>query len=257
MSNRLKTIIIDDEEPGRLNLQRMIRDYCPHLEVAGIFNSAEKAKQHLDHSPADVVFLDICMPKTNGFDFIHSYTEPPFAVVFVTAYQEYALRAIKASAVDYLLKPILPGELQQTQARLLKLNNTATSSLQALSENLASETPRKLVLYHSKGFNVVDTDHIVYLEADGNYTTFHLLQGRTLVVSRPIREFENTLDGLRFVRVHKSYLINLIHLEEYISEDAAYVLLAGGHRIEVSRRKAAFLFSRLAMFSGLRKNYRR
>jgi len=255
--SRLRTIIVDDEAPGSLNLQRMIETYCPHLEVTGVFDSARKARQFLEREAADAVFLDICMPNENGFDFISSFEEPPFAIVFVTAHQEYALRAIRASAVDYLLKPILPEDLQRAQERLLRMCNTPAASMQALSENLPADSPKKLVVYHSKGFNIIETGHIIYLEADGNYTTFHLHNARPLLVSRPIREFEAIFDPRRFVRIHKSHLINLEYLEQYVSKDASYVLLTGGYHVEVSRRRAPLLFSRLTEFTGLRKNYKR
>jgi two-component system LytT family response regulator len=250
---RLKTIIIDDETPGRLNLQRMIEYYCPRLEVTGSFESAEKAKKYLEQSQADAVFLDICMPNANGFDFIHSFSEPPFSVVFITAYQEYAIQAIRTNAIDYLLKPILPDDLQRAESRLLKSVNVPASG----SEDSSGEFSKKIVVYHSKGFNIVDFHKIIWLQADGNYTTFHFVHDRPLVVSRPIGEFESMLDPSCFVRVHKSHLINLEHFEQYIFEDAAYAILTGGHRVEISRRRATLLFERLSAFTDLRKNYKR
>lgn len=255
---RLRTIIIDDEAPGRINLERMIGNYCPHIEVAGSFESAEKAKAYLDDAAVDAVFLDICMPKTNGFDFIHSFNDPPFAVVFVTAHREYAIRAIRASAVDYLLKPILPDDLKQAEMRLLKSVGTpAAPPLQVLSENLSTDSPRKLVVHHAKGFQVLDTEKIIRLEADGNYTTFYLQNERPVLVSKPIGVFEPLLDPASFVRVHKSHIIHLEYFEQYVVEDANYALLMGGHRVEVSRRRAAAFFERVSEFTSLRKNYKR
>jgi two-component system LytT family response regulator len=255
----ITAIILDDELSGRKNLENLVAEYCPHISIAGSFEDSSAARQFLDNHNVQAIFLDIMMPGENGFEFLQSLKKP-YAVVFVTAYDGYAIRAIRASAVDYLLKPVHTSDLAATEQRLLHTIGRLSAHsgdvvemltpLKTFLENYnETQKIRKITLHHQKGFNIVDTEKIVRLEADGNYTTFYICDGEKIVTSRPIGDFEQILDTPGFIRVHRSHIINLDHMEQYCYEDTGYVILSGGHRVEVSRRRFPLLSGRLASYT--------
>lgn len=255
----VKAIILDDELSGRKNLESMIGEYCEQIEVPGTFEYPHEARAFLEHNPVDAIFLDIMMPQQDGFRFLQSL-DKQYAVVFVTAYDQFAIKAIRASAVDYLLKPLRISDLIETEKRLVaaieekrSVSGSADDMLSPLKvffENLnATQQLKKITLHHQKGFNVIDIDKIIRLEADGNYTTFYIEDSEKIVSSRSIKDFEQILDASAFVRIHKSHIINLKYMEQYSSEDVGYAILWGGHKVEVSRRRYPVLFVRLSSYS--------
>jgi two-component system LytT family response regulator len=244
---KLTTLIVDDESAGREILADMLQRHCPEIEVAGIAASVAVARQEVERLKPDVVFLDIEMPRENGFDFLNSLPYRSFFTVFTTAYSHYALQAIKASAIDYLLKPIGINDLTSAVTRLLSLYNSPRQhhseyrrGLDVLAGNLeAGSTITRLNLPHAKGFKVVDIRDLVHLSADSNYTVVHLSGRQNMVVSIPLKEFEDILAGLPFFRTHKSHIINLDYLMEYTTDDGGYVILKDGSRVEISKRRLA------------------
>lgn len=247
---KLTSLIVDDEKAGREALADMLHGLCPEIEVVGTASSAAEARTEVELLQPDIVFLDIEMPDENGFDLLDSLPHRSFLTVFTTAYSQYALRAIRASAIDYLLKPIGQADLQRAVERLVSLHrslrlSTAESTgywqgLEVLSHNMRSASSiTRLNLPHSRGFKVVDTADITHLTADSNYTTVHLAGNRKIVVSIPLKEFEEILAGQKFFRTHKSHLINLEYLDEYTTDDGGYIILKGGARVEISKRRLA------------------
>lgn len=229
--NKFTAVIIDDELHGRENLKMIFENYCPEVEVLGMAESVKEAKKLVDSLKPDVVFLDINMPVLDGFDFIAEYDELNFMVVFVSAHEEYGIKAVKAGADDYVLKPINIKELKQTIKKLLALKNKKVE-VESTSES------DKLMLPASHGFEVLLTDNIIRLEAEGCYTKVVLVDGKNKIISRTLKEFENTLTDKYFFRTHKSHIINLKHIKDYSKLSGGYATMIDGSKVEISRRKA-------------------
>ncbi|MFA7289144.1 MAG: LytTR family DNA-binding domain-containing protein [Melioribacteraceae bacterium] len=236
--NKIKSIIVDDELHGRENLRKIIEIYCPEVEIIGVAESVIKARELVAIHKPDLVFLDIYMPVLDGFDFLSGYDERNFMVVFVSAYEKYGIKAVKAGAVDYLLKPIDIKELTQTIKKLmLRIRKNPSSELPFVQE--------KIVLPESHGFNVVQTSSIIRLEANGCYTKVIINEGKNKIVSKSLKEFEDSLPRDTFFRVHKSHLINLTYLKEYSNICGNLIMMTDGSQIELSRRKAPDFIKRI------------
>lgn len=259
---QIKAIIIDDERSGRETLQALIQDYCPSISIEGLADSANQARELIKKFTPDVVFLDIEMPKENGFDLLKSLPDKNFMVVFVTAYNQYALNAIKASALDYLLKPVDIDELKSTEEKLKnalghnkKNPNDYKEVISAFLDNFSNTNKiQKLTLPHAKGYKIVNLKDIIRLEADSNYTLIYLIGGEKFIVSKTLKEFDDILDDNIFFRAHKSHIINMEHLKEYIQE-GGYAKMADGSVIDISRRRAAEFSQKVSEFTiSLKKN---
>lgn len=230
--NLLTAIIIDDELHGRDNLKKILENYCPEVEVLGTAESVKEAKKLVSSHKPDVVFLDINMPVLDGFDFLAEYDELNFMVVFVSAHEEFGIKAVKAGAVDYLLKPINIKELKQTIKKLSALKNKVVNVEPVPDSD-------KLLLPASHGFEVLLIDNIIRFEAEGSYTKVVLTNGKNKIISRTLKEFENTLSDKLFFRTHKSHLINLKLVKDYSNVSGGYATMIDGSKVEISRRKAA------------------
>jgi two-component system LytT family response regulator len=230
LNKKITSIIIDDELHGRENLKKIIETYCPEIEIVGLADSVINGLSLVKNLKPDLVFLDINMPVFDGFDFLEEFDTPNFLTVFVTAHEEFGIKALKAGAVDYILKPINIKELKQSVKKLiLKLNN-----------NLISEPIHdsdKLVLPASNGFHVIIIDDIIRLEADSCYTKVISKGEKSLIVSRTLKDFEDTLPKEKFFRTHKSHIINLKHIKDYSKISGNYVTMSDGSKVEISRRK--------------------
>lgn len=224
----LKALIVDDELSGRENLRTLIEIYCEEIKILDTASTAIEAKHKVIGLLPDVVFLDINMPVLDGFDFLESVDNSKFMVVFVTAHNEHAIRAIKAKAIDYLLKPINIKELQQTVKRLVSKSN---GNLVSANHN------EKMILPVSHGFKVMDIEEIIRLEAEDCYTHVYTTKDKKITISKTLREFEDKVSKDHFFRVHKSHLINLSHIKEYSKLDGGCITMSDSAKIEVSRRK--------------------
>lgn len=248
----LHAIIVDDEELGRLTLANLLTECCPEVHIVATAGSAPEAREAILKFAPDLVFLDIEMPIENGFDLLDSIhpEHRRFAVIFVTAYDHYALRAIKASAIDYLLKPIDIDELRSSVAKVDSTrSNPSTAhepfaaSVQAVLDNVraGSYGVTRVALPTALGLRLVSVADIIRCEGDNNYSIFVVVGGEKIVVCKTIREFEDILIESDFVRVHKSHLINLRHVKQYLREtqrdSGGFVVMMNGHRVEVSRRR--------------------
>lgn len=230
-SKQLTAIIVDDELHGRENLKKLIETYCHEIEILGLADSAVNAKELVSVFNPDVIFLDINMPVLDGFDFLEGFDKRNFMVVFVTAHDDYGINAVKAGAVDYILKPVNIKELKQTIKKLLVFHSRENKvELQNVNE--------KLVIPAAHGFNIIVVDEIVRLEAEGCYTKIYLVEGKNSLVTRTLKEFEDSLPKDKFLRVHKSNIINLRYIKSYSKISGNYVTMIDGSRIEISRRKA-------------------
>ena len=252
----LKAIIVDDEEFARSSLFFLLQQNCPQIEITGIARSVTEARDILAHHPINLIFLDIAMPGGNGFELIPHAQQHNAAVIFTTAYDQYALKAIKANALDYLLKPIDIDELKTAvdkvveYTRLHKKRDQKDERITNLASTLNSRAEiRKLTLPYGQGFKMIDVDDIIYIEADSNYSVFHLSNHEVITVSKVLREFEEILPSEQFVRIHKSSIINLNHLKEYNSKNGLQVFLKNGDSITVSRRRASDFFEKIKLFT--------
>ena len=182
--NKLTAIIVDDELHGRENLKKILENYCREINVLGVADSVVTAKELVNRFNPDVVFLDISMPVLDGFDFLHEFDERNFMVVFVTAHEEFGIKAVKAGAADYILKPVNIKELKQTIKKLLSNHN------KNLKTEHSDETD-KLIVPSSHGFQIMPFDDIIRIEADGSYAKVVVKSGKTTIVSRTLKDFED------------------------------------------------------------------
>ena len=246
---KLRALIVDDEEFARKNLTMMLEEYCPDIEVIGDASSKAQAKAIIESSEPDVVFLDIRMPSgSEGFELLDEIENKNFLVVFVTAFKDYAIRAFNASAVYYILKPIDIEELKLAVGRLVETKelykespenyNTYFDSLKDLSSNiLGKKQNNRIAISHTKGLKIVEDHTITHLEASGNCTTIYFDDGSRYLDTRTLKFYENLLNPDRFCRVHKSHIINLDILKEYVNEDGHFAVLKGDIRVPVARNR--------------------
>lgn len=221
-TKHLKSIIVDDEKPSREALSTYIRDFCPGVEIVAECDSVKPAYQAiLQHQP-QLVFLDIEMPNGNGFDLLQLFKTPPFKVIFITAYSEYAIRAFRFAAADYLLKPVKVDELVEAvnKVRLDFEHEQNNHNLLVLLENLSSREREihQIVLPDNKGCTVIKTEEIIMCEADGYCTHFYLTGKRKITSTKSLKHFEEIFDNSHIFRVHRSFLINQDKINSYTKQ---------------------------------------
>ena len=247
----LKAIIVDDENSGVESLQILLDKYCSSVEVLGIANSADEAEEKIRSMSPDLLFLDIDMPFANGFDLLNRFKTIQFEVIFTTAYDHYAVRAFKHSAIDYLLKPIDVDELKSAVVkceRKMKESAPAFLHMETLMAALSqAKTVKKLSINTLEGIMFVDTDQIIRLSADSNYTNIFLKNGKKIFASKTLKEFEETLVPMHFFRVHNTHLINLAYVQIYTKGDGGYVTMIDNAVVEVSRSKKTELLALLSL----------
>lgn len=228
---KYSALIIDDEEPGRKNLALMLEKYCPEIEVLGEAASAVEGKEKLLQLNPDILFLDVQMPEIDGFDFLESLSKKNFATIIVTAHAEYGIKAVKAGALDYMLKPIVIKELQQAMKKVAEYYNS--------KDEQANDTqkPERLTLSHTGGFTVVEIKDITRLEADNNYTKVFTTDKKMYYVSKPLKVFEDNLKDIIFFRVHRSFIINLNHVKEFLREDGGTIVMMDDTKIQLPKTR--------------------
>lgn len=250
----IKTIIIDDEIRSRETIFEMLKLYCNNIKVVG---QAEDVKSGLlsikEHNP-DLVLLDIKMPDGTGFDLIRQIGKVNFKLIFITAYEEYAIKAFKFSALDYLLKPIEPEELTLAIEKVSSslenenLNNKIGELMTYMDHFQKHGDGKKIILKTSENIYVVDIEDIICVESDQNYSRFNLVDGESIFVSRTLKEYSIMLKGYAFYQVHQSYLVNFKHVKRY-HRDQNICLMSDGSKIPVSYRKKDELLTLFKSFS--------
>jgi len=237
----VKAIIIEDEKMSREALHRLLEKYCPTVEVVAEADGYRKGMEEIRKYHPDVIFLDIQMPDGSGFRLLEELEEIDFEVIFTTAFDQFAIKAIKYSALDYLLKPIIPQELTEAILRVekKKAENAKRRSDAVANDNLKIQDDRnhKIVLSTSEMLHVISVDDIIRCESDNYYTNFFFIDGRKLLVSKTLKENEELLSHHNFIRPHKSHLINIKYIKSYIRQDGGYILMSDDTHIPVSRRK--------------------
>lgn len=228
-----KTIIIDDEENSRNNTRSMLSNYCPEIEVIGEASSGMEGKKLIQELKPQVVFCDINMPGMTGLEMIDSIVHRDFCLIFLTAYSEHGINAVKAGALDYLLKPLMLSELQGAIKKVVQHYEQKGASATTTSND------KNLVLInHSKGFTLIDYKDIVWLEASDNYTNLYLNTGKKIVASKTLKEFEAILPTNVFFRIHRSSLINIDFIKEYSNAEGGTIIMSDGTSIQVSKARS-------------------
>jgi two-component system LytT family response regulator len=246
----MKAILVDDEPDGIKTLRKMLELNCPEVEIAATCGNALFARQKLEEIKPDLVFLDIRMPGKSGLDMLAEMPEKDFEVIFVTAHNEYLLQALQFSAVDYLMKPVDEDRLTEAVQRVRQRQNMGKGNghTETLLHNInkaGSPLEMRLVLPTLKGFTIVKLEEIVYCEAQRSYTIFRLVNNKTIMISRPLFDYEGILAGTTFLRIHKSFLINLLHIKEYLRGEGGTVVMTNDMEIEVSRRKKELFLAKV------------
>ena len=238
----LRTILVDDEPRGLNSLQKLLELNCTDMQVIATSSNVDEASEKIIQLKPDLVFLDIAMPVKNGFDLLKEIDDIPFEVIFVTAHNQFMVEAFHFSAIDYLLKPIDEQLLVDAVKRARKRidEKAGSRNIETFLYNVKqppNSNHLKLCIPSLKGFQVVELEEILFAEAAGNYTHFHFKDQNTVCTSKPIHEYEELLSDSGFVRIHKSYLVNLLHIKEYIRGEGGSVVLSNDREIEVARRK--------------------
>lgn len=257
--SEIKAIIVDDEQHCIDALQTMLQKKCPEVTVLGGVNSVKEAKELIMELQPDVVFLDVEMPHQNGFELLKMFDKITFDVIFTTAYEQYALKAIKFNALDYLLKPFSVKELQDAVQKCIVRRNsnaangqqeTTTSPLEVFLQNMKTmhQTHKKIALPTINGLVFMPVQNIVRCESTGNYTRIFFTDKKNLMVSRPLKEFEELLTDVDFFRVHNSHLINLQQMQSYIQGEGGFALMSDGTQVEISRRRKADFLKKAMQF---------
>jgi two-component system LytT family response regulator len=238
---KYKALIVEDEVRSREFLQNLVKEFCPEISVEGTAGNVEEAVSFINTRQPDIVFMDIEMQTGTGFDVLQQVKQHNFHVIFTTAYDHYAIKAIKFSAVDYLLKPINLEELQQAVAKAVENINkkAATNKIELLIKNLkrASGEDYSIGLSTSEGVEFIQLQNIVRLEANGPYTTFFMKDGYKIMVSKNLKEYEMLLSDHGFFRVHNSHMINLKEVRKMIKTDGGYAIMNDESMIAISPKK--------------------
>jgi two-component system LytT family response regulator len=244
---------VDDEPRGLNALKKMLHKHCPELKITAECADAASAKEKIQLLHPQLVFLDISLPDKTSFDLLQELDSINFEIIFVTAYSQYALRAFQYSAVDYLMKPIdedlLTSAVKRAEKKIAQGNlnphiNTLLHNLQHSS--LSREM--KLCIPSTKGFQVVNLRDILYCEASGNYTGFYFANNQNITSAKSISEYEELLADAGFVRIHKSHIINLRHVKEYVRGEGGFIILSNDMKLEVSRRKKEIFIEKMKAF---------
>lgn len=234
-----KAIIIDDELRARTTLSQMLNMYCPTIEITGQADSVLSGLTLIKQINPDIVFLDIKMPDGTGFDLLNRLEKINFALIFLTAFDEYAVKAFKFSAVDYLLKPIDPDELTAAVDRAIDTLKNKTNQLAPLIENLKTirRESKKIVLKTAESIYLVSIADIIRCESTGNYTRFFLTDKKAILVSRTLKDYDELLTEYGFYRVHQSHLVNLSHINRLDKADGGVIIMNDGQQVPISTRK--------------------
>lgn len=244
----IRCILIDDENNSLEMMEWLIKTYCPQVSIDAMCNSSEKGIEAIKKYKPDVVFLDIEMPHMNGFELLEKLSEIDFELIFTTSYDQYAIKAIRFSALDYLLKPIDWEELKKAvQKAVNSMQHPLPQQIEVLLQKLNHPTiaVNKIAIPTMEGLQMVLVETIISCESDRNYTVLFLKNGQKIIASRTLKEIEEMLDDYSFARVHHSHLVNLNEVEKYMKGEGGYLLMSNGTTVDVSRSRKEILLKKL------------
>ncbi|MBT3385846.1 MAG: response regulator transcription factor [Prolixibacteraceae bacterium] len=248
---KIKSIIVDDEKHGRENLAGILNKYCPEVNLLGESNSVETAIPLIQSQNPDLVFLDIEMPKANGFQLLEYFKDFSFEVIFVTAYDSYAIKAIRFSAADYILKPINFNHLKSAVEKVARRiqQKEENQRIKQLFRNIRQPQNPRIGLPTTDRIEFAEVNKIVRCQGEGNYTHFYFEGNKHLLVAKTLVEFEDLLQEYSFVRVHKTHLVNLKHVVAYVKSGGGMLQLSNGNEVAVSRRRKDDVLKQLKLIS--------
>jgi len=238
----IRCIIVDDEKNARESLVQMLDLYCANVEIIGQAQNISNAYELITRLKPDLVLLDIKMPDGSGFDLLNKFSHLDFKVIFITAHEEYAIKAFRFSAIDYLLKPISPSDLVNAIEKV-SINGgpeNINDQFQALKENINNEidsTDKRIVLKTTENIYIIYLRNVIRCQSEKNYTYFYFNNRDRIIVSKTLKEFEEILTDYGFMRIHRSHLVNLKFIERFEKLDGGYVIMTDGSKAEVSHRK--------------------
>lgn len=237
---QLRTIIIDNELDAIEAIENILINDCTDIEIIAKINDPRKAIDVIKQEKPDFIFLDIEMPRMNGFEMLGELKDINFEIVFVTAYNDYAIEAIKANALDYILKPVDIEELKLSISKVREkreLNLSKTNNYQNIFENINKSALRKVKITTANGFEIVDTKDVIRIEASGSYSVIILRTGEQIVVSKSIKDMDETFISFGFFRSHRSHIINMIYVKRFITENDGEIIMEDNSRVPLSRRR--------------------
>ncbi|MFC5408076.1 LytR/AlgR family response regulator transcription factor [Larkinella bovis] len=241
----LKAILIDDEHDCVELMVRELARNCPQVQVVGRTTSSEEGFRLIQVLQPDLVFLDIEMPRMNGFQLLEKLDTLPFSLIFVTAYNEFAVKAFRFSALDYLLKPIDVVDLQEAVRKAERQHRIDGRQLELLKTQLHSHhLAEKIAVPYQQGIIFLPVNEVIYAESDSNYTKLHATQNRQYLLTRTLREVQEVLEERGFLRVHRQYIINLEHIQKLVKGEGVYLQLSNGVSIPVARQQKDRLLQR-------------
>jgi two-component system, LytTR family, response regulator len=247
----MKAILVDDEKDSLKILEALIKKCAPEIEVIASCFDPQEAITKIKNLKPQIVFLDVEMRGMTGFDLLNQVTIKNFEVIFTTSHEHFALKALKAGAIDYLMKPVQADDLQQAVRKVIaKQTSGSSQQFEMLMNYFKPQKPkvRRVALTASDHLVFVDTNDIVYCESDSNYTTFYLTKGEKVIISKTLKDVEEILEGDDFFRIHASYLVNMKHVTKFTRGDSGYVVMSNDQQLAVSRKKKDEFFE---MFSRL------
>lgn len=247
MENRnLTAVIVEDVPASRENLMTMIEDRCPRIDVVASAASVVEAAKAIRKYIPDILFLDIELGGETAFDLLDILPDLKCQIIFTTASEEYAIKAFRYAAIDYLLKPIDPDELVEATQKLTRQENTAQAQIDILNEQMKRDAvPDRLALHTMDRMFIIDIQDILRCEADGNYTKFYITGKSPILVTRTLKDFDRLLKGAAFIRAHQSHLVNSKHINEFVKVDGGYLVMKDGAKVPVSTRKRSSVIQQL------------
>lgn len=249
MTEKITAIVVDDEDLARESLVALIGEFIQNVEILGTARDLPEAIRQINRLHPQVIFLDIELPGYSGLQILDFFNpeEIIFEIIFTTAYSKYAISAFQLSAVDYLLKPI---QVDQLESAVMKLDKKGSrfniQKNMVLKENLTSGSPGKIIVPHSEGYSFLSVPDILFVKASGAYSEFILVSGKKLLVGKNLKDFEPMLESRGFFRPHRSYLINLHHVKEFVRKEGGFVVMTNGEELTVSNNRREDLLAAIA-----------
>jgi two-component system, LytTR family, response regulator len=243
----MRAIIIDDEPNAVGLLELRLAQHCPQIEIVAACTNSIKGVEAIKYHQPDLLFLDIEMPQMNGFQVLEAIGDIAFSLIFVTAYDKFAVKAFKYSALDYILKPIETEELIAAVTKVEKHRQTNLEQINHLKKQLSGEAkalPNQIALPYQNGVKFVSIDNILFAESDNNYTKFYLNDDKTYMVTRSLKEMQELLEDRGFLRIHRQYLVNVAQVAKFVKGDTSHVILTNSVQIPVSRNHRDQLIER-------------
>ena len=242
---KFKTLIIDDVKYARENLTFALLSFSNEIQIIGEANSVETARIAIEELKPDLIFLDINLGDGTGFDVLENLKFTDFKLVFLTAYDQYAIKALKVNAIDYLLKPMNILELKDVIQKIIRLEYKDTLRISNLLETVKDNKPKKIAIPSQDGISFYEIYEIIRCQSDGNYTNIYFTDKSKTLSSKTLKFFEETLEGLGFERIHNSHLINVKHVKKYINLDGGFLKMSDDVEVPISQRKKTYVLNLL------------